>query len=215
MNKPVIGILGAGKLGTTLAKLSTKAGYQTLIASSKPAAKIQLTISVLVPKATALSAQEVTRQADIVILTLPLSKYKTIEKTGLAGKVVLDAMNYWWEVDGTDNIYTTKDHSSSELVQQYLSKSTVVKALNHMGYHDLEDEAGNGKDGQRKAITLAGDDFKAVAAAAKIVTDLGFDPLILDSLAQGRILEPGTSLFGADETQKRLQKIIDNELQKL
>lgn len=215
MNKPTIGILGAGKLGTTLAKLSGQAGYPTLIASSKDPARIQLTISVLAPHAQAVTATELTHQADIVILALPLGKYQTIEKDGLQGKLVLDAMNYWWEVDGKDNHYSTPEHSSTELIQQYLSESTVVKALNHMGYHDLEDEAENGKDGHRKAIAIAGDDKQAVSATAKVVSSFGFDPLLLPTLAAGRILEPGSPLFGADETLEKLQTIVDQQLAQL
>lgn len=215
MNKPIIGILGAGKLGTTLAKLSTIAGYPTLIASSKDPSKIQLAVSVLAPKATAVTALELQKQAEIVILALPLGKYQSIKKDGLEGKLILDAMNYWWEVDGTKDKYTTAQHSSSELIQEYLSASTVVKAFNHMGYHDLEDETGTGKDGKRKAIAFASDDPQAMQTVAAIITDFGFDPLPLASLAEGRILEPGSPLFGADETKENLQTIITNELAKL
>ena len=215
MNKPIIGILGAGKLGTTLAKLSTKAGYKTLIASSKSATQIQLTISVLAPKAIALNATELKHQADIIISALPLGKYRSIEKDNLQKKIILDAMNYWWEVDGNNNIYSTKKHSSSELIQQYLPESTVIKALNHMSYHDLQEEAGQGKDGKRKSIILAGDDQTAILTAAQIVTDFGFDPLVLNSLSQGKILEPGSPLFGADDTKENLRKIVVQELKKL
>ncbi|WP_124977963.1 NADPH-dependent F420 reductase [Ligilactobacillus salitolerans] len=208
MNKPVIGILGAGKLGTTLARLSTQAGYPTLIASSKPASKIALAVSVLAPGAQAVTAAELTSQAQIVILALPLGKYQTISRQGLAGKLVLDAMNYWWEVDGKENIFSTPTHSSSELIQEFLGESTVVKAFNHMGYHDLDAEVGQGKDGQRKAIAIAGDDAATVRQAAQLVTDFGFDPVILPSLADGIMLEPGSPLFGADQPKAQLQEML-------
>lgn len=84
-----------------------------------------------------------------------------------------------------------------------------------MSYHDLQEEAGQGKDGKRKSIILAGDDQTAILTAAQIVTDFGFDPLVLNSLSQGKILEPGSPLFGADDTKENLRKIVVQELKKL
>ncbi|MDT2782398.1 NADPH-dependent F420 reductase [Vagococcus fluvialis] len=209
MTKPIIGILGAGKLGTVLAKIAINSGYEVLIAGSGSVEKIALTIEVLVPGAKAKVAAEVAEKADIIILALPLGKYKSIPKEKLANKIVIDAMNYWWEVDGPDNDILKETLSSSEVVAKYLKNSIVVKAFNHMGYHDLE-EVIYQEDGQeRKAIAYATDDVEAGNQVAKLIEKFGFDSLNLGELSRGVILEPGYPPFGANLSKVDLQKMIE------
>ncbi len=207
-HKPTLGILGAGKLGTSLGRLFIKAGYPVLIAGSKSVEKIALTIEVLVPGATPLTNIEVTQQADIILLALPLSKMKTIPTEHLEDKIIIDAMNYWKEVDGLTRIPKDNSISSSELVAQVLNSKHIIKAFNHMGYHDLEYESHSEKP---KVIAYASDDSNAKETLKTIITDLGFDPLDLGELKQGRILEPGTKLFGANLMKEDFIKIIEAE----
>jgi predicted dinucleotide-binding enzyme len=210
MVKPKIGIIGAGKLGLALAKLGAEAGYEVWIGSRKAAAKNELAVDVLAPGAKAKNSDEIFKEMPMIILAIPLSNYQSIPKENLAGKLVIDAMNYWWEVDGTENIYSTIEETSSERVQQYFDQSTVVKAFNHMGYHDVQDEARVKGATDRKAIALAGDDSQAVTKVAQVIDDFGFDPLQLGKLANGLVLEPGNPLFGADETKVNLEKLVEH-----
>lgn len=212
MQKPSIGILGAGKVGIVLAQLAVKAGYPVFIAGSGDPDKIALTIQVLVPGANALSKTEVARRADIIILALPLSKYKTIPKEELAGKLVIDAMNHWWEVDGPRGEVIPDDISSSEAIQQFLSASRVVKAFSHMGYHELHDKTKPAGQPGRKAIAIAGDNDADVATIAKLVDDFGFDPLPIGTLANGVVLEPGHPGFGASLEKDSLEKLLKNSI---
>jgi predicted dinucleotide-binding enzyme len=205
---PSIGIIGAGKVGIVLAQLATKAGYEVYIAGSGSAQKIALTISVLVPGAIALTSKEVARKAKIIILAIPLGRYKELPKAELEGKLVIDAMNYWWEVDGERPDLTDLNVSSSELVQRFLSGSKVVKAFNHIGYHDLYDETKPEGSPDRKAIAIAGKAEEANKVAT-LVNDLGFDPVCIGALKEGMKLQPGSPIFGAHVDANTLKSTLD------
>jgi len=205
-----IGILGAGKVGVVIAQLLLAAGYKVLIAGSGNPDKIALTIKVLTPGATAVTKEDAARGADIVILALPLGKYLTIPKDELKGKLVIDAMNYWWEVDGNRPDLQDLTTSTSETIQKFLPESRVVKSFSHIGYHDMHDETRPVGTAGRKAIAIAGTNESDLEVVEMLVNDIGFDPVIIGPLAFGIRLEPGSDVFGAHVEAKTLQSMVDH-----
>lgn len=194
---PRIAVLGAGHVGPVIARVAMDAGYPVSIAASGDPEKIELIAQVLAPGAEPLWAADAAGQADIVVLAIPLHKFGTLDPSLVAGKLVVDAMNYWPPIDGVQEIFEDREYGSSEIVAERLARSTIVKTLNHIGYHELEDQRRPAGSPERRALGVASDDPRAADVVAELIERIGYDPVRLGRLAAGRLLEPGGPAFGA------------------
>ena len=194
--RPRIAVLGAGHTGPVIARVVNQAGYPVSIAASGDPAEIELIAQVLAPGAEPRWAADAVAAADIVVLAIPLHKFATLDPSLVAGKLVIDTMNYWPPVDGVQPMFEDRGYGSSEIVQHRLASARVVKTLNHIGYHELEDERRLAGSPDRRALGVAGDDPDAVQTVAELIERVGYDAVRLGRLSAGRLLEPGGPAFG-------------------
>lgn len=202
-----IGIIGAGKISMALAKHLTRAGYEVLISSSRAPEQFSLILEVMVPGAKGVWTRELIEQSDVVVLALPLSKISTLDADLLRGKLVIDAANHWLEVDGHMPELKEFTGTSSQYVASLLPQARIVKAFNHMGYHDVDQKSRPAGAHDRLAIAIAGESENDLEIVAEIVDAVGFDPVAIGGLADTRILEGGQALFGAAVNATELEKI--------
>jgi hypothetical protein len=203
-----LGIIGAGRAGIAIARAAVEAGYDVAIAGSGPASRAALTVEVFAPGARAASTGEVIRHAGVIILAVPAHRFRELPRGLLAGKIVVDAMNYWEPVDGTDAGLAAAPAGTSRIVQDWFPAARVVKSLNQLGYHDFEDSRREHGAPDRVAMAAAGDDPEAVRVVMQLIDRLGFDPVDAGALDNGTALEPGGPAFGAAYTSDALSGLL-------
>jgi predicted dinucleotide-binding enzyme len=203
-----LGIVGAGKFGTTVARAAIAAGYDVAISGSGPADDIALTVDVLAPGARATTTAEVVRHADIIVLAVPTHRFRELPRDLFAGKILIDAMNYWQPVDGEDLELTTAPDGTSTIVQKHFPSARVVKSLNQLGYHQVEENRRPRRAPDRIAIGAAGDARFAVRKVMRLLDRLGFDPVDAGPLTDGSALEPDGSPIAATYSADELSKLV-------
>lgn len=203
-----VGILGAGRVGSAVARQALKAGYAVKIGTAKPAEEISMLVEIVTPGAVAVDAA-VAATADLIVVAVPLHKYRTLDPGLLTGKTVIDVMNYWAPTDGEVYDFENDPRSSSEIIQDLLAGSAVIKTLNHIGYHELEeDDHVRGTPG-RRALALAGDHEESKRLVESFIDRLGYDPVDAGALAAGRAFQPGTEIFNGAHTAEQLHSLLN------
>jgi predicted dinucleotide-binding enzyme len=203
-----IAVLGAGHVGPVIARMALDAGFEVAIATSGSPASLELITQVVMPGVEARWAADAVAAADMVVLAIPLHSFPAVDPAMLAGKLVIDAMNYWAPADGVVAMFQDQQLSSSEVVQRRLTQSTVIKSLNQIAYQDLENGRRPAGSLDRHAIGVAGDDSRAANLVGEVVDRIGYDPVLLGSLRTGRVLQPGGPVFGAVLTRSEFEKAI-------
>jgi hypothetical protein len=208
-----LAVLGAGHAGPVIARLAIKAGYPVAIATSGDPEDIALITELVIPGARPRWAADAVADAAIVVLAIPLHRFFDLHPALLNGKIVVDAMNYWPASDGV--LKPFEEDGSSEIVARRLAGSAVVKALNHIGYHELEDRARPAGAPDRRAAGVAGDDPAAVTAIAGLVDRVGYDPVRLADLRAGRVLQPGGPVFGTVLSWPEFERAVRDDARSL
>jgi predicted dinucleotide-binding enzyme len=201
-----IGIIGSGNIGSTVARLLVDAGHEVAIANSRGPETLSDLVEDLGESARAGTVEEVASFGDAVLVAIPFGRYPDLPAASLADRIVVDAMNYYPNRDGSIAELDDDITTSTELLAAHASDARVVKAFNTMNYRVLSDRGKPGGGEDRLAIFIAGDDAQAKALASGLIEEIGFAPVDTGSLAKGgRRQQPGSPIYGelVTETEGR------------
>jgi 8-hydroxy-5-deazaflavin:NADPH oxidoreductase len=185
----VVGILGAGRMGRTLARLLADAGHDVRLANSRGPASLSAAVVELGPRAEAVAARDVAAGADVVVLATRWEQLAeaTAAVASWAGTVVVDTTNPRFG-PGPGDVYDTGAQTSSEVVAALVPGARLVKAFNHQPIPALAAELGP-QPTERNALFLAGDDAEAKAVVAELMRSIGGVPVDTGALRSGGALQ--------------------------
>jgi 8-hydroxy-5-deazaflavin:NADPH oxidoreductase len=203
-----IGLIGAGKIGGTLARLFVAQGHEVAVSNSRGPETLSDLVSELGPAARATTAAEAAEFGDVVVVSVPLGHYQQVPTAGMSGKPVIDTNNYYPQRDGHISPLDDDSTTSSELLQKHLPDTHVVKAFNQIRWTHLgADGKPAGTEG-RTGIPIAGDDEAAKRVVMDLVEQIGFDAVDTGPLSSGRLFQPNTSLYVANVTADLIRKVV-------
>jgi predicted dinucleotide-binding enzyme len=187
-----IGLIGAGNIGSTLARLAVEHGHDVMLSNSRGPETLGGLVSHLGARAVAGTAAEAAAFGAVVAVAIPLKNYRRVPAAELANKIVIDANNYYPQRDGQIPGLDDGAVTTSELLAAFLPESRVVKAFNNIYYADLAAQGEPAGTPGRRALPIAGDDPEAKKAVADLIEEFGFDVVDAGGLAEGRRFQRGT-----------------------
>jgi predicted dinucleotide-binding enzyme len=194
-----IGLVGAGHIGGTLATLFTRAGHEVALANSRGPSTLADAVAALGPAAHAATAADAAAFGELVVIAVPLRAYRTLPPEPFAGRIVVDADNYYPQRDGQIPELDSKSATSTELLARHLPGARVLKAFNTIYYEHLRDRGRpDAPAADRYAIPIAGDDAPAKAVLTGLIDEIGFSAVDAGSLADSWRQEPDTPVYGAE-----------------
>ncbi|ANP71711.1 NADPH-dependent F420 reductase [Cryobacterium arcticum] len=191
-----LGIIGAGNIGSQLARLGVANGYDVVVSNSRGPATLEALIAELGPRARAALPAEAAAAGDLVIVTIPLHAIDTLPLPELAGKLVIDTNNYYPQRDGNIDALDEETTTTAEMLQDLLTESRVVKAFNHIYAADLTTDGLPAGASNRRALVIAGNDPEAREAVTALLDDFGFDTVDLGPLAESWRIQRDTPGYG-------------------
>jgi predicted dinucleotide-binding enzyme len=197
-----IGILGAGNIGATAAKLFANAGHHVRIANSRGPQSLAALVSDLGENVRAATPEDAVAFGDMVLIAVPWHlKEDAIPDAGpYDDKIVVDAMNPY---DEDFELEDLGNRTSSEIIKTLVPGAAVVKAFNTLFYKRLATDGKPSGAKDRLAIFLAGDDAHAKSVVAKLIDEIGFDPIDTGSLHDGGLKQqPGSAIYNVPLTAR-------------
>ncbi|MDF2695908.1 MAG: putative dinucleotide-binding enzyme [Labilithrix sp.] len=200
-----LGLIGAGKIGSQLARLAIANGYDVVLSNSRGPDTLASLVAELGPKARAGTPEEAARAGDLVVVTVPLKNYREVPVAALSGKIVIDTNNYSPQRDGHIPELDNESTTTAELLQAHLPKSKVVKAFNHIYAAELTTHGQAAGTPNRRALVIAGDDAGAKATITRLLDQFGFDTVDAGPLAEGWRIQRDTPGYGPRRNAKELR----------
>ena len=178
-----IGIIGAGFVGRIIGTKAIEVGHEVMISNSRgPQTLFSLRGGIGCEIGT---VDDAIAFGDVVIIAIPFSAYKTLPAPAFAGKIAIDAVNYYPERDGQIEALDNGTATTSELLAAHLPTARIVKAFNAIRMVDLDEKARLKGASDRVALPLASDDQEAKALVAGLYDAFGFDCVDVGELSQG------------------------------
>jgi len=191
-----LGIIGSGNIGGTLARLAVAAGYDVVVSNSRGPETLTSLVAELGDRARAGTAQEAAAAGDLVVVSVPVKAVDDLPVEPLAGKLVLDTNNYYWQRDGHIPELDAQQVTSAGLLARHLRDAHVVKAFNHITAADLGSQGLPAGTPDRRALAIFGDDHDAKVGAAAFIDTIGYDAVDGGPLDESWRIEPGTPGYG-------------------
>jgi predicted dinucleotide-binding enzyme len=203
-----IGFIGAGHIGSQLARLAVANGYDVVVSNSRGPETLTGLVKDLGPRARAGTTVDAARAGDLVVVTIPLKAYRSVPVEPLAGKVVIDTNNYYPQRDGHIRELDDETTTTAELLQAHLPSSKVVKAFNHIYAAELTKHGEPPGTRNRRALAIAGDDTNAKATVSRLIDQFGFDVVDLGPLKEGWRIQRDTPGYGPRRTADELRRDV-------
>jgi 8-hydroxy-5-deazaflavin:NADPH oxidoreductase len=179
-----IGIIGAGNIGSQVARAAIGAGYDVVISNSRGPETLADLVAELGGTARAATAYDAAMAADFAVVTVPLKAYKNIPVEPLAGKIVIDTNNYYFERDGHIDALDNREATVSGLLQAHLPTSIVAKGFNHIAAKDITADGAPAGTPNRRALATASDSAAGIELVTKLYDEFGFDTVSVGPLSE-------------------------------
>jgi 8-hydroxy-5-deazaflavin:NADPH oxidoreductase len=200
-----IGFIGAGHIGSQVARLAVANGYDVVLSNSRGPASLAPLIAELGSRARAGTPLEAATAGEIVVVTIPLKNYRDVPVEPLAGKIVIDTNNYYPQRDGHIPELDNESTTTSELLQAHLPQSRVVKAFNHIYAAELTTHGQPAGSKNRRALVIAGNDPGAKDVVTRLLDQFGFDTVDAGPLKEGWRIQRDTPGYGPRRTADELR----------